>query len=177
MYFSLLLFSASAFASALHMAHPLFNRQSQLCFVLPIAPTSINGNVPCGSGSIVSECMCCADGQTTCSKALQTCQLSSFGGYICVDSPALSAANNGGGGSGTTATAVAPSPSSPPTTTSSAVSFGPSSASPTTAGVTTSPGNTVQTFNPTSGNLGVRLAFSSMLGGAAIALLTMLSLP
>jgi hypothetical protein len=82
----------------------LSNRQTQICFILPIAATSFNGNTPCGGGSVdtAANCECCPDGITPCQSILQQCQASG-GGCECVDRYG----DLGGGSSGETSTSVA----------------------------------------------------------------------
>jgi hypothetical protein len=177
MRFSLLLLPASASAFGFNAVNSLFSRQTQVCYVLPIKPTTINGMVPCGGGSLDAGCMCCPDGKTTCEKTLQTCQISSFGGYVCKDKVLVTPPNTGGG-SRTTAFTVATSPTiaSPRTTTTPTVKISPSSSSLTTARGTTSTGSGTHTTTTASGNSGLQLAFSSMLRGAATILFAGLNL-
>jgi hypothetical protein len=80
-------------AAASIPAFSLYSRQSVICQVLPIAADAFNGNIPCGGGSVISACTCCPDGMTTCSTALQTCQIGAGGGYVCQDNSVLSGAS------------------------------------------------------------------------------------
>lgn len=88
------LFCTVSLATASYPALLLSTRQSVICQILPIAANAFNGNIPCGGGSVISACTCCADGMTTCSTALQTCQIGAGGGYVCQDSSALSGASS-----------------------------------------------------------------------------------
>lgn len=93
MHFLTPLILALSLASASSATFSLFTRQTQICFVVPIAATDINGYTPCGDGSVLTGCTCCPDLVTPCSATQQTCQLDSAGRYLCVDDPALAFTN------------------------------------------------------------------------------------
>jgi len=61
----------------------LARRETFSCAVLPITPTDINGLTPCGDGSLVAGCSCCADGLIGCLDAIETCSFGSAGESVC----------------------------------------------------------------------------------------------
>jgi hypothetical protein len=61
----------------------LARRETFSCAVLPITPTDINGLTPCGGGSLVAGCSCCADGLIGCLDAIETCSVGSGSESVC----------------------------------------------------------------------------------------------
>jgi hypothetical protein len=61
----------------------LARRETFSCAVLPITPNGINGLTPCGGGSPVAGCSCCADGLIGCLDAIETCSVGFSGESVC----------------------------------------------------------------------------------------------
>ena len=168
----------------------LTRRQSQICFIEPLAPNDIY--TPCGNGYVLTGCICCTDGVTPCasSSMLQTCQDSATGS-MCVDSVGLVESNcaqegldtcqfaDGSTGccepSYSTAAAVTPSPAAAATT----AEYNP--ASPTTqaaggGGSAAATTNSSQGAAVTSNSAVARLTIPKALSGGMLLLAVELSL-
>lgn len=85
MLFLLFLFMGLSLVSASNLTLSfLARRETFSCAVLPITPTDINGLTPCGGGSLVAGCSCCADGLIGCLDAIETCSVGLSGESACV---------------------------------------------------------------------------------------------